>query len=107
MNAIKKVAASAGITCDGSGFYLVVGLVDVGLLRYATRAEFGLGRAVYVLVPQQGTACQLLGFQLGLLCFELVDKNGGFGLVIGAAEEGHKLNLSVGSGMPQSGHVWS
>src|SRR5688572_27665865 len=72
---------------------LALGLVDVRLLRHAGFAVFLEQAAVEVLVPQQGPAGALFGFQRRLLFFHLLDEAGDLGGVVGAAEDGHRLDL--------------
>lgn len=63
-------------------------LVDVGLLRHLRISEIGLGLSVQCLVPQQGSACALFGFQRGLFRLQLFDEVRHIGLV-GFPEQRH------------------
>lgn len=69
----------------------VVVIVHIGFLRDAGFAVLGLNGTVQGFVPEQGAAGPLLGFQRGLGSLELGYEFSGFGVVVGAAKEGHAV----------------
>jgi hypothetical protein len=81
----KNAKEKSGLSHRSSGLRLV----NIGFLRYAPLLEFSLDVAVDRFVPKQFSSLTLLGFQLRVLGFELVNELSGVRGVIGAAKKGH------------------